>query len=202
MRISRAAWVAGALVGGAALCGTGWDYRPLAPDPPEAVAPGSAETKRLERALRRLRPSGRYIVIDRGASRLWLKRGDEVLMEAVCSAGSGRLLRDPQGDRRWVFDTPRGYFEVRDKIVNPVWRKPDWAFIEEGLPVPEDPGERIEYGVLGRFALPFGDGYMIHGTLYERLLGSPVTHGCIRLGRVDLARLYASVEIGTPIFIF
>jgi L,D-transpeptidase ErfK/SrfK len=87
-------------------------------------------------------------------------------------------------------------------MANPVWRKPDWAFIEEGLPVPEDPDDRIEYGALGRYALPFGDGYLIHGTLYERLLGSPVTHGCIRLGRDDLARLYASVEVGTPVLIF
>jgi hypothetical protein len=72
---------------------------------------------------------------------------------------------------------------VLSKLANPVWRKPDWAFVEEGEPIPKDPGDRLEYGSLGEYALYFGNGYMIHGTLYERLLGRPVSHGCVRLGR-------------------
>jgi L,D-transpeptidase YbiS len=120
----------------------------------------------------------------------------------LCSAGSGARLVDPSRDREWVFATPRGRFEVLRKLRNPAWRRPDWSFIESGEPIPDDPGDRIEYGALGEFALDFGDGYLIHGTLYERLLGRSVSHGCIRLGRDDLREVYASTRIGTPIYIY
>jgi L,D-transpeptidase YbiS len=43
---------------------------------------------------------------------------------------------------------------------------------------------------------------MIHGTLYERLLGRPITHGCIRVGRDDLRFIAAAVRPGTPVYIF
>ena len=121
---------------------------------------------------------------------------------AICSSGSGMVLRDEGTNRRWVFDTPRGCFTVQSKLRNPAWRKPDWAFVEDGLPVPRNPADRLEYGSLGEYALYLGDGYLIHGTLYERLLGRSVTHGCIRLGRDDLRTVYKLVPIGTPVFIF
>jgi L,D-transpeptidase YbiS len=91
---------------------------------------------------------------------------------------------------------------VQSKSRNPIWRKPDWAFVEEGLPIPKDPAERFEAGALGEYALYIGDGYLIHGTLYENLLGRSVTHGCIRLGRADLRELYRQVAPGTPVFVF
>ena len=94
--------------------------------------------------------------------------------------------------RQWVFDTPRGSFEVLSRAENPVWRKPDWAFVEEGQPIPKNPGDRLDYGSLGEYALYFGNGYMIHGTLYERLLGRAVSHGCIRVGRDDLRKVWAA----------
>ena len=166
------------------------------------VADLRREHARLDRKIRRMTPSSTYIVIDRTHNRLQLRRGSEMVREAVCSAGSGMVLRDEQRNREWVFDTPQGRFQVLRKIEDPVWKKPDWAFIEEGRPLPSDPGERIEYGVLGEYALYFGDGYMLHGTLYERLLGRSVTHGCIRLGREDLRVVYRRASVGTPIFIY
>src|SRR5690606_41414479 len=68
--------------------------------------------------------------------------------------------------QHWVFETPKGVLTVKNKIPNPVWRKPDWAFIEEGLepPTPNHPS-RYERGVLGDYALDLGNGYLIHGTL-------------------------------------
>jgi L,D-transpeptidase YbiS len=210
-RLAIAALVACALFG-VALRGTGYRYAPLplgSATPPAAPPSATADLKALTRENRKLRsemdrhsPRGVYVVVDRANNRLYLKRGDEVLLEAVCSSGSGMILREPNGDRRWVFDTPSGTFRVLSKAENPVWRKPDWAFIEEGVPVPKDPGERIEYGMLGEYGLYFGDGYLIHGTLYERLLGRSVTHGCIRLGRDDLRQVYRATTIGTPIYIF
>ncbi len=66
-----------------------------------------------------------------------LMRRDKVLHEALCSTGSGGLLKDPDGERQWVFETPRGNFRVIRKAEDPVWTKPDWAFVEEGKAVPE-----------------------------------------------------------------
>ena len=196
--------------------GTGYVYEPLTPLAP--AAPAAAETdpaalkrqiqrlqtrqRQLQAKLARLAPRGTYVVIDQTHNRLALRKDDEVVLQAVCSAGSGMVLKEGATGRTWVFDTPRGKFQVLSKIENPVWRKPDWAFVEEGQPIPTNAAERFEYGTLGEYALYFGNGYMIHGTLYERLLGRSVTHGCIRLGRDDLRKVWAKVPIGTPIFVY
>jgi len=160
------------------------------------------EIVQLEKRLASLRPKGIYILIDSGANRLLLKKGDSVLREAVVSCGSGSILEEPGGKRRWIFDTPRGEFAVKSKIVDPAWVKPDWAFIEEGKEPPKDWKERIEPGVLGDYALGFGNGYFIHGTLYTRLLGRNVTHGCIRVGDEDLEVVFRNAQVGTKIYIY
>ena len=58
------------------------------------------------------------------------------------------------------------------------------------------------FGLLGEYALYFGNGYLIHGTLYERYLRRSVSHGCIRVGRDDLREVYRVAPIGTPIYIY
>jgi lipoprotein-anchoring transpeptidase ErfK/SrfK len=161
-----------------------------------------AQNRRLGADFRRAGPRGPYIVIDTGRNVLTLKRAAEVLREAVISTGSGDMLEDPTGKRSWVFDTPRGVFSVKALIRNPYWVKPDWAFIEEDKPVPKRLDERVEGGVLGDYALSFGNGFFIHGTLYTRMLGRNVTHGCIRVGDADLEAVFRASAVGTRIFIF
>ncbi|MFH1679587.1 MAG: L,D-transpeptidase [Candidatus Eisenbacteria bacterium] len=192
-----------------AFLGTGFTYVPLIPGGErraDAAAKGGL-TEEIEKAheglcrrMGKAAPRGRYIVIDQTHNRLYLREKDRTLLSAVCSCGSGIVLS--HGTKQWVFDTPPGIFRINQMIEDPVWRKPDWAFIEEGKPIPRDPSERFEYDMMGEYALGFGNGYFIHGTLYERLLGRSVTHGCIRLGRQDLRELYRKVHAGTPIYIF
>ena len=57
-------------------------------------------------------------------------------------------------------------------------------------------------GELGQFALDLGDGYLLHGTSDPRSIGKAVTHGCIRLGDMDLNWLYVYVPTGTPVYIY
>ena len=156
----------------------------------------------LNSRLKNLSPKGLYIVVDTARNRLYLKDGDKTLKEAIVSCGSGNILEDPSGKNTWVFDTPKGEFSVKSKHLKPDWIKPDWAFIEEGDPLPLTSKERIESGVLGDYALGLGDGYFIHGTLYTRLLGRNVTHGCIRVGDKDLEVLFKTTPIGAKVMIF
>jgi L,D-transpeptidase YbiS len=92
---------------------------------------------------------------------------------------------------------------IRSKTTNPVWKKPDWAFVEEGLPIPSaNHASRFDYATLGDYALNLGEGYLIHGTLYQRLLGMPVTHGCVRLGDSDLEFVYNNLRQGAKVYIY
>ncbi len=197
----------GALVvlAGAALLAidrSGYHYR----DADFAYSGGDKAARRKLEASFTRPPAKVYIVVDRTHNRLELRKGSTTTLTAVCSAGSGYKLveRDTakRKGRQWVFDTPRGIHKVKNKRTDPVWKRPDWDYIERGEAIPRRDSERIEYGMLGDYALDLGDGYMIHGTLYERLLGRGVTHGCIRLGKDDLATVYRESPLGTPVYIY
>jgi L,D-transpeptidase YbiS len=156
----------------------------------------------LKKQFDALIPGRPYLVVDTSNNHVYLMSGKRVLHHAVCSTGSYVHLK-ANDDRHWVFKTPRGRFYVQKKETSPVWHKPDWAFIEEGLPVPpKGAKERYEPGVLGDYALHLGDGYLIHGTLYTRLLGMPVTHGCVRLDDETLVIVYKNLSVGSAVFIY
>lgn len=167
---------------------------------PEADAPSSPNPGAFKR-LGQLPPKELFVVIDTARGRFRLQRGGEVVHEAPCSAGSGTILVEP-GRRVWVFDTPIGERRVIYKQRDPVWTKPDWAFVEEGTLPPENPAARRDDVSLGDYALSLGDGYLIHGTLFQSLLGQPVTHGCIRLGDEDLEYVWRTVGVGTRVFLY
>jgi len=160
------------------------------------------KVRKLEASRNRLYPSGPVILVDTARSRLSLVAGSRVIAEGMCSTGNGMELTDGTGKRSWTFDTPRGYFRVLGKVANPVWYRPDWSYIEEGEPIPKDRSKRAEANVLGDYALSFGNGFFIHGTLYTRLLGANVTHGCIRIDDDLLRKVYETAQPGTPIWIY
>jgi hypothetical protein len=160
------------------------------------------ELQKARKSLAALKPKGEYIVIDTHANKLSLRTEDSTIFKATCSTGSGGILTDSLTGRKWQFNTPRGVFKVNSKIKQPWWRKPDWAFIEDGEKPPKDESERLDPEMLGDFAMGFGNGYFIHGTVYERLLGVSVTHGCVRLGSDDLKFVYDRVNPGIPVYIF
>lgn len=170
-------------------------------DPRARVKPENQNAV-LRKKIRELQPRGVYIVVDSAENRLYLKRDNRTIKEALVSTGNGVVLVEPGGKRSWVFDTPKGEFFVKSKIQNPYWVKPDWAFIEENEPIPKKMEDRVEAGVLGDYALGFGQGYFIHGTLYTRLLGRNVTHGCIRVADKDLEEVFKASKIGTRIYIY
>ncbi len=143
-----------------------------------------------------------YVVVDAKAEKLYLERGFRILMQADCSVGRGELLIDRKTGRRWRFTTPLGEFHVLAKAADPLWRKPDWAYVEEGKPIPPpDSPKRLVSGELGAYLLSLGDGYLIHGVKDEKTLGRPASHGCVHLGAAPLKQLYETAPVGTPVFI-
>jgi len=156
----------------------------------------------IEAKLNNLKPVKPYIVVNTTENRYSLRNAEgDTVRTGGCSTGKNEVLI--AGKKRIIFKTPKGMFTVLNKQENRPWIKPDWAFIEDGLPIPSArSASRIEYNTLGDYALSIGDGYMLHGTLYQRFLGLPVTHGCVRLGDKDLDVIYHTLSKGSKVFIY
>jgi lipoprotein-anchoring transpeptidase ErfK/SrfK len=156
----------------------------------------------IEAKLDKLKPVKPYIVVNTTENRFSLRNANgDTIRTGACSTGKNELLI--AGKKRIVFKTPKGMFDVKSKQEDRPWIKPDWAFIEDGLPIPSArSASRIDYSTLGDYALSIGDGYMLHGTLYQRFLGLPVTHGCVRLGDKDLEVIYHTLSKGSKVFIY
>jgi L,D-transpeptidase YbiS len=178
--------------------GTNADSTPLM----KQLRTAEERVRKLEMLENRLYPGGPVILVDTAQSKISLMLGTRTVVQGTCSTGNGMELADSSGKRAWTFDTPRGFFKVLGKVANPVWYRPDWSYIEDGEPIPKDRSQRAEANVLGDYAIAFGNGFFIHGTLYTRLLGANVTHGCIRVNDDTLKIIYEAAQPGTPIWIY
>jgi hypothetical protein len=166
------------------------------------IAQLNREIQRLSRKYNSYTSGQSYLVINTTDNLFYLYRNKKLVREGHCSTGSFKLLKTQEG-KSWVFKTPKGKFTIQGKQTNPVWTRPDWAYVEEGLPIPpQDDPSRYEPYVLGDYKLALGGGYLIHGTIYKRLLGMPVTHGCVRLGDEDLKVIFNTLSIGSKVYIF
>jgi lipoprotein-anchoring transpeptidase ErfK/SrfK len=156
----------------------------------------------LRNKLNRAAPSKPYLVVNTTDNRFSLRMPDgDTIRTGPCSTGKDNILI--KGNKKWIFKTPKGLFTILNKRTSPVWTKPDWAFIEEGLPIPSATAEeRYDYSTMGDYAMGLGNGYYLHGTLYQRFLGLPVTHGCVRLGEKDLEVIYNTLSVGSKVFIY
>lgn len=161
------------------------------------------EINKLQTKLDKFTPTDAYMVINTNDNHFYLYNKRQLIRDGLCSTGKNERLVSSENDKEYVFHTPLGVRKVLGKQKNPVWAKPNWAFIEEGLPIPP-PGHpsRFESGTLGAYKLTLGDGYMIHGTIYKRFMGLNVTHGCVRLGDEDLEAVYNTMNVGSKVYIY
>lgn len=176
----------------------------------ESQAPRLSDRTRLADSERCDRPeglppqaacSGVVITVDTTKNVLYLFRDGELVRSAPAATGSNKLL--VKGLRKWLFRTPHGRMPVLAKKIDPVWTRPDWAFVEAGQPIPPpDSPKRKVSGVLGKYALDLGDGILIHGTKDLDSLGRNASHGCIRLGNEMLELVYETASVGTPVHVF
>lgn len=162
-----------------------------------------AEVSKLQKKLDALTPTNAYLIVNTSDNHFYLYKGKKLLREGICSTGKNEKLIAAERNYEHMFYTPFGVRKVLRKSPNPVWKKPDWAFIEEGLPIPgPNHPSRWEEGTLGAYKLEIGDGYMIHGTIYKRRMGMSVTHGCVRLLDDDLEAVYKAMEVGSKVYIY
>ena len=145
--------------------------------------------------------TGVVVTVDIATNHLYLFRDAQLVEKSRAATGTGKLLR--HGRKIWMFHTPEGHLKVLRKVVDPVWNKPDWAFVEdhEPIPPPDSPKRKIK-GHLGKYALDLGDGIMIHGTQDPDSIGRRASHGCIRLPGEMLQKVYSAASVGTDVFIF
>jgi len=154
-----------------------------------------------------LHGSDRYVIVRLAENRLYLMEGRHAVWSAPVATGNGFSLEG--AGRSWHFQTPRGVFRVQHKERDPVWIKPDWAYVKEGRPIPplSSPDRRQE-GMLGTTAVYIGYELAMHGTDKPELVlqSDPeerrVSHGCIRLTNEDARMLFHLVEVGTRVVIF
>lgn len=145
--------------------------------------------------------TGTVITIDVSKNHAYLFQDGQVIADGPAATGKESVLE--HDDDVWVFHTPRGHLKVLRKIENPIWTKPDWAFIEAGEPIPPpDSPKRQTHGVMGKYALSLGDGIFIHGTNDPGSLGKYASHGCIRLPSKLIAKMYQVAKVGTDVYIF
>ena len=91
------------------------------------------------------------------------------------------------------WETPTGKFQVMDKITNPAWEHP---FTGEIAP----PGVDNPLGSRWIGFWTDGTNYIgFHGTPNPESVGTPASHGCIRMYDKDVISLFELVRVGTPV---
>lgn len=97
------------------------------------------------------------------------------------------------------YATPTGDFYLAYKDGAPTWYNPHSAW-SAGMAETIPPGPSNPLGVRA-LAVSCGNGIFIHGTTSVGGLGSPGSHGCVRLSNDNIVRLYDRVSEGIPIII-
>jgi hypothetical protein len=127
-----------------------------------------------------------FITIDRSSFRL--RHFKRLKLVSKYRIGVGRA----------GFETPAGLYHVQNKAVNPSWSVPNkpWAGSLAGKVIPPGPDNPIKARWMGIY-----DGAGIHGTSDTASIGTPASHGCIRMLIPEVEELYDQVPVRTPIYI-
>ena len=67
---------------------------------------------------------------------------------------------------------------------------------------PQGTKHRSVPGELGHYRLKLGDGYQIHGTPFQKSIGTSASHGCIRMTDEDIEWMYKNVPVGTKVYLY
>jgi lipoprotein-anchoring transpeptidase ErfK/SrfK len=157
-----------------------------------------------------------FIDIDSRLQRLYLwepyPEGDMLIREYAVSTAKNGL-----GEQSGSYCTPRGRHRIAEKIGD---GQPLYAVFKARVPTGEvwsrelaasEPGrdwiltrilwlEGLENGKNKGVPVDTHARYIyIHGTDEEHLVGTPASHGCIRMRNEDVVDLFKLVEVGTEV---
>ncbi|WP_442946627.1 L,D-transpeptidase [Nostoc sp. 'Lobaria pulmonaria (5183) cyanobiont'] len=123
------------------------------------------------------------VVVDLSDRRTYVYAGDEVIASYPIAVGK----------KGW--ETPTGSFQVIHMRHYPIWRHPITGKVfQAGTDSPL--GDRwIGFWSDGRNEIGF------HGTPDIDLVGTAVSHGCLRMRNSDVRLLYEQVSIGTKVLV-
>ena len=145
----------------------------------------------------------RFVLPDAPRSGIVVNRAEMRLYYYVDASWRARsVLTFPAAVGREDWETPTGRTTIAERIRNPKWYPPESIRKEaerNGEPLPDvvPPGPQ---NPLGEYALRLGwNKHMIHGTNNPRSIGTPITHGCIRLYPEDMETLFEHADVGTQV---
>jgi lipoprotein-anchoring transpeptidase ErfK/SrfK len=113
------------------------------------------------------------------------------------------------GSKEGSYKTPTGRFRIADKIGAD---EPIETAFKARVPIRPSAAEltsedlvmsRILWldGLATANANTHSRYIYIHGTNHEEQIGTPASHGCVRMRNADIAELFDLVEVGTPVVI-
>lgn len=121
---------------------------------------------------------GKYIDINLESQIMTIFENSELLDAYMISSG------------KRGFETPQGNFKIHNKVPR-AWSKKYGLFMPNWMAI-------VGSGAFGIHELPEWPGGYKEGANH---LGTPVSHGCVRLGVGSAERVYNWAEIGTPVVI-
>lgn len=130
------------------------------------------------------RMAGR-LVANLSQYRVRLIRNGKVVASYPIAKGSG------------AYPTPTGEYEINDKQVDPTWYPPDSPWAAELSTIPPGPGNPLGTRWIGTTAPAIG----FHGTYARFSVGTPASHGCMRMYIEDVEALYEEVNVGMKVSI-
>lgn len=141
----------------------------------------SPQTSTKDKASTISKSNERRLVIDLSDRRVYVYQIGQVIASF------------PLGVGKKGWETPLGNFEVIHMQHNPVWKHPITGKIFEA-------GSDSPLG--DRWVGFWSDGHNeigFHGTPDDSLVGTAVSHGCLRMRNPDVRMLYEKVKVGTPV---
>jgi len=138
----------------------------LAEQPSVRLQPRSRMCKICEQA--------RLIVVSIPEQRLYVYEGEQIRWVMLCSTASSGINLPPDENMDGIHNH-FGMFSILDKQKNKF---------------------SIIYRVAMPYALHYHGGHYIHATQLTEFLGTPASHGCVRLKLSDAKKLYDWAEVG------
>ena len=106
-----------------------------------------------------------------------------------------RVFSAPIAIGQAAYPTPTGHYEIIAKIKNPTWVPPNSPWAAGLEPIPPGASNPLGSRWIGTSAPNIG----FHATPQDSSVGHAASHGCMRMHRADVERLYDLIRVGTPV---